>query len=398
MKKKRIAILAPDLSVLNGVSVVAKFLYEIINSSETFSADLISIATSARDVSSVRLLSPQSWMKGVRVENGNFQGIPFRHIGANLTEIEFFRYRPRKRLSEALKDYDLVQVVAGLPMWVLAADNFPGKIALQVATLSRIERESMIAEAPQPKRGWMRVMLGINQRLESRAFARSDAIFVENRWLETLLEKKYPEKVIFAPPGVNTDFFRPADSAMESNYILSVGRFHDRRKNVQMLFRAYKILLEKLGEKCPRLVLAGQTAPTENDLAFAESIKIRKRIDIFTSVSEEKLRELYQNAGLFVLSSNEEGFGIVIAEAMACGLAVVATKCGGPEVLIEEGKNGFLVSINDYAQMAEKIAGMLENAEMRNQFEFNARKIAEEKFSRAATEKKFLGTYECLLK
>ena len=275
--------------------------------------------------------------------------------------------------------------------------KFSRKIALQVATLSSMERESIIAQTTQPKRAWMRAMLLINHNLESRAFDRSDAIFVENGWLKTLLEKKYPEKVIFAPPGVNTDFFRPADSATETDYILSVGRFHDRRKNVQMLFRAYKILFEKFGEKCPRLVLAGQTAPTENDLKFAESIKITKKIDIFTSVSENRLRELYQNARLFVLSSNEEGFGIVVAEAMACGLAVVATKCGGPEVLVEEGKNGFLVSINDYARMAEKIAYLLENVEIRKQLGLNARIIAEEKFSHAATGKRFLNAYENLL-
>jgi glycosyltransferase involved in cell wall biosynthesis len=46
---------------------------------------------------------------------------------------------------------------------------------------------------------------------------------------------------------------------------------------------------------------------------------------------------------VFALSSDEEGLGIVILEAMACAIPVVATKCGGPDGIITDGKDGYLI-------------------------------------------------------
>lgn len=396
MKKRKIAVLAPDLSVLNGVTVVAKFLHDAINSSDSFTAELISLATSSADEQSVRLTKPKTWLGGVRVETKQLNGHKFRHIGSNFTEIEFFRYRARPALDEILRGFDLVQVVTGVPVWTLAAKNFGGKIALQVATLTAVERASVLAETAQPKRAWLSAMTKINERLEREAFQIADAIFVENNWLKKHLEKNFGGKTIFAPPGVDTKFFKP-DVYRENGYILSVGRFGDRRKNVQMLFRAYKTAAEKLGDDLPNLILAGQTAPSDADLRKADVLGIRNRIEILTGVSAEKLLELYQNASVFALSSNEEGFGLVIAEAMACGLPVIATECGGPEVLVEENETGYLVPINDSEKMADKICHLLQNPEKRRRFGAKAREICDNRFSIVATAKIYLETYEKLL-
>jgi glycosyltransferase involved in cell wall biosynthesis len=392
---KKIAILVSDLSIQNGISVMAKFLYDEISRSGRFEADLFSLSTSARDANSVRILQPSSWIKGLQISNHQYETIPYRHIGANFTEIEFFRYRPRQILNEILKSYDLVQIVAGLPMGALVANEFKGKVALALASITESERQSMIACAPEPRKTYLKVMSKINKRLEKQAFDRADVILVINQWLTQYINKTHPGKAVFAPPGVDTDFFRQKDYR-ENGYILSVGRFQDRRKNVAMLFRAYKSLLEK-NEHAPRLVIAGQNAPLENDMQIACELGISEKIDVFTELSKERLREMYRDAALFVLSSTEEGFGIVIAEAMACGLPVVATRCGGPEVLLEENHNGFLVPVNDAKQMAEKIFELLNDPKKRRQFGETNRKKAVENFSLSATGKIYLETYDKLL-
>ena len=66
-------------------------------------------------------------------------------------------------------------------------------------------------------------------------------------------------------------------------------------------------------------------------------------------------------ADLFVLASRREGFGNVIVEAMAAGLPVLATRCGGPAVLIEDGVNGFLVPPEDPHALAGAIRALLPN-------------------------------------
>lgn len=395
MTKRKIAIVTQDLSIVAGVSTLAKFLYEIISSSTNYQTELISLATSARDANSLQITNPKTWSSGVTVSNKTFQNLPYRHIGSNLAEIEFFRYRPRSALDKILKEFDLVQIVAGTSPWLLPTQNFAGKIALQVATLTSVERESVINQTSQPKRLWMQGMTKICELLEPSAFARADMIFVENNWLKERLLSKFPEKIIFAPPGVDTDFFKP-NQYRSDGYLLMVGRLADSRKNVRLLFEAYQKLLNKLPES-PKLVLAGQTSPTVENMALAAELGIIDKIEVLNGVSQEQLLELYQNAALFILSSNEEGFGLVIAEAMACGLPVVSTDCGGPEVLIENGITGFLTQINNAEEMAKRIEELLVDPDQRCTFSLASRKRAVQMFSLAATGKIFLQTYDRLL-
>ncbi len=393
--KKRIAIVVPDLSVLNGVSMVAKFLYEVINNSGRYSAELVSISTSARDENSVKILNPKTWLQGITVTEREFQGIPYRHVGANLTEIEFFRYRPRKILDEILARFDLLQIVAGLPMWFHVAGNFPNKTALQVATLTDAELESVLASSSPPRKTWTQLMNKFNCDLEKSAFQKAVAIFVENDWLKNELEKMYPEKTVMAPPGTDTNFFT-SQEYRQDGYLLSVARFADRRKNVRLLFRAYRKLLDRLPE-APPLVLAGQTAPAKADLAVADELKITGKLEILTAVTAEKLLDLYCSASIFVLSSNEEGFGLVIAEAMSCGLPVIATKCGGPEILVKEGQTGYLVPPGDSEMLAEKIKSLVLDPEKRQKFGEAGRARAVKNFSLKASGQVYLNTYDKLL-
>lgn len=393
--KKRIAIVVPDLSVLSGVPMVAKFLYEVINKSERYSAELISISTSVRDRNSIRILNPNTWLKGITVTEHEFQGIPYQHIGANLTEIEFFRYCPRKILDKIFTQFDLLQVVAGLPMWFHVARNFPNKVALKVATLTDIELESVLASVSPPRKLWIQVMNKFNRNLEKSAFQKADAIFVENDWLKKELEKVYPEKTIMAPPGTDTIFFTSKEYRRDG-YLLSVARFADRRKNVQLLFRAYRKLLNILPET-PPLVLAGQTAPTRDDMAVAEELRITKKLKIFTAITAEKLLDLYCNASIFVLSSNEEGFGLVVAEAMSCSLPVISTKCGGPEVLVKEGQTGYLVPTGDSEMLANRLNSLILDPGKRQRFGEAGRIRAIKNFSLKACGLVYLKTYDKLL-
>lgn len=395
LSKKRVAIVVPDLSVLNGVSMVAKFLYEVVNNSERYSAELVSISTSARDENSVRILNPKTWFKGITVTEHEFRGVPYRHVGANLTEIEFFRYRPRKILDEIFTRFDLLQVVAGLPMWFHVAGNFPNKTALKVATLTDVELESVLASVSPPRKTWMQLMNNFNRDLEKSAFQKAVAIFVENDWMKNDLEKLYPEKTIMAPPGTDTNFFLSKEYRRDG-YLLSVARFADRRKNVQLLFRAYRKLLDLLPES-PRLVLAGQTAPTKSDMAVAEELGITKKLEIFTGVTAEKLLDLYCNASIFVLSSNEEGFGLVIAEAMSCSLPVISTKCGGPEILVDEGQTGYLVPTGDSETLADRINSLVLDPGKRQRFGEAGRLRAVKNFSLKASGLVYLKTYDKLL-
>jgi len=397
MCQVRVAIVAPDLARTGGIATVAHFLAEVLSDHDRYSADLLSVALSASDRASVQLRRPRTWTRGVQVRPETIEGTPYDHVGAVASEIEACRYQPRAALTERLNEYDLVQVVAGTPAWAHVARAADVPLALQVATLTREERSTALDASWRPLPLWRRLMARVTDRLDHSALAHVDAAFVENQWMAEHLAERMPvDDVVFAPPGVDTERFTPGAPPSASEYLLSVGRFGDPRKNVTLLFEAYARLCDRMDEG-PPLVLAGLTPPPEAAWTRAEQLGVRDRITFHEKVPAERLRALYRDAALYVVSSDEEGLGLTILEAMASGRPVVSTDCGGPSTVIVEGETGVLTPVGDAAALAEAMATVLRHPDLADAMGRAGRTRAVEEFSQAATGQRFLDTYDQLL-
>jgi glycosyltransferase involved in cell wall biosynthesis len=134
-----------------------------------------------------------------------------------------------------------------------------------------------------------------------------------------------------------------------------------------------------------RLVLAGDE-PGDHLRASAADLVAGGALTFAGCVPDADLPDLYRAATLFVLPSRQEGLGISVAEAMASGVPVVATRCGGPESLVEDGRTGRLVANGDEAALAEAVDALLSDAPARRAMGAAARAAAEARFSRAAVE------------
>ena len=124
--------------------------------------------------------------------------------------------------------------------------------------------------------------------------------------------------------------------------------------------------------------------PTNRCQSFgqkASSLELLERIDIHTGLSAADLAVLYRNAAVYALSSDEEGFGITVAEAMASGLPVVATRCGGPDGIISDGVDGFLVKTGDAAQLANRLCEVLSDRDLHRRMSLRARDTAIRQYS-----------------
>lgn len=86
----------------------------------------------------------------------------------------------------------------------------------------------------------------------------------------------------------------------------------------------------------------------------------------------EKIREIYSRSLVWFLGSYSEGFGLPVLEAMACGCAVVSTSCGGPQDIIKDGENGFLVKVGDVKQIVNRVKELLDDGELRQRFVRNS--------------------------
>ena len=159
--------------------------------------------------------------------------------------------------------------------------------------------------------------------------------------------------------------------------LLSIGGI-EPRKNTLTTLKAFNIARAELKEKGENLVWligGGETLFDYRDYRerFFEEVhslglKIDRDIYILGNVAEEKMPDLYNSADVFVFPSVKEGWGLVVLEAMASGVPVIASGIEPmTEYLIDE-ENALLISPTDYQGLAEKIAVLLGNAELRAHF------------------------------
>lgn len=392
--RKRIAILTH--SVAGGVWTTTRFLATILDRAGCFAYDILTLSSSARDTASVRLLRPASWIAGPRVIPRNNDGLPVRHAGATLTEFEFQRYKPRPQLDEILKGYDIVQIVGGSPSWGQVAANIRRPLCVFAATTIAAERGSLLKASSLPLRIWRRQMTRFTTRAEERALAIADVVFAESNYTQDLLQgKTRPGALVLGPPGVDADFFAPASSRPDPGAIICVGRLQDPRKNIRLLLEAYGVLCRHFAP--PPLFLVGRQGLSVTDMQYASQLGIADKIRVFADVSWPQLRDLYQASSLFVLPSNEEGLGIVILEAMASGLPVISTDCGGPSTAVLQGETGLLTPVGDVYAFADAMRALLENKELSLQMGAVGRRRIEQRFSIESAGQVYLDVYRKLL-
>lgn len=400
-RRPSIALVVPSLAGAGGVPVVARFLKNVILRSERFSLRLVSLAEGSAEPEGVRLMRPATWLRGVVVRRDEWDGLPFDHVGAFASELEFQRMRPRAALRPLLESADLIQVVCGSPAWANAACGLGRPVALQCATRVRIERERRDAELRGPGGWWRKTMTAVTDRLEDRALRRVDAIQVENPWMldhARACNAGRDVDIRYAPPGIDTGWFvpPPVGPRQSPRYVLTVSRLDDPRKNIGLLLEAYAMLAPRI-RATVELVLAGSALPPAAFLRRAQTLGVRDRLRVVERPDARQLRALYQGADAFALPSEEEGLGIVVLEAMACGAPVVATRCGGPEGIITDGVDGFLVPRGDARAMADRLAVLLEQEATRTGLGAQARRRIEQRYAQDVAAAPFLEMWDRML-
>lgn len=139
-------------------------------------------------------------------------------------------------------------------------------------------------------------------------------------------------------------------------------------KNQSMLIKALKILSEKHSDI--RLLIAGADNYNGEYPRLAEKLGIADKVDFLGH--REDIDDLIHASDIAVGSSIREGLPVNVMEALACGLPVVLSDNRGHRVLAVNGKNGYVVPVNDYDKMAERIEELAYNEEKYSEFSNNA--------------------------
>ena len=148
-------------------------------------------------------------------------------------------------------------------------------------------------------------------------------------------------------------------SSQESKHIIFVGRYTNQ-KGIPDLFKVW----EKVFAKYPDWHLDLYGDGGMRDIPYTEECCKNRNIHVHSSDTDIFSR--YIESSIFVLTSLYEPFGLVIVEAMSCGLPVVAFDCpSGPANIINDGVDGFLIKNRDLDEFEEKICMLIESPQLR---------------------------------
>ncbi len=132
-----------------------------------------------------------------------------------------------------------------------------------------------------------------------------------------------------------------------------------------------------------KLRIAGHTADREYVAAVQNRVVelgLAEDVSFLGNLSPGELLVEYRHASVFVLASAQENSPMVIREAMAVGVPVVATRVGGVHYLVDEGTTGFLVDVGDVPGLAQRLTGLMVDEHQRTAFADAARAVAGTRF------------------
>jgi glycosyltransferase involved in cell wall biosynthesis len=163
---------------------------------------------------------------------------------------------------------------------------------------------------------------------------------------------------IYNPLSFNSDI----KSSCEEKKLICVGRLVQEQKGLDLLIKAfYKVSLIH-NDWVLYIVGDGEDKDKINELI--SNLNLENKIKIKSSTNN--IKEYYLNSSILVSSSRWEGFGLVITEAMECGLPVIAFANSGPkEIINKPNENGILVPCWDIDKLEEAMIDLIENEDKR---------------------------------
>ena len=212
--------------------------------------------------------------------------------------------------------------------------------------------------------------------LAKRIFRGADRIRVVSQGLKEKAIAHFsfqPEAVDTVPVAVNFQPETRNSSRKEDIWpglskhpvVLFVGRFCAAKNLPRFLSVARQINSQN---RNVRFVFVGDGALLDETKKQVNQLKLAEHCIFLGAVPYERLPAIYGGADLLLLTSDHEGFGRVIVEAFLTGVPVVATRCDGPQELIDQGLDGFLVERSANQELAKRSLQLLEDPAMNRQF------------------------------
>ena len=239
-----------------------------------------------------------------------------------------------------------------------------------------------------------------------RVLNNSDAVIAASKATFSEVSKiiNATDKVYLIPNGVDVENFNPnldrvqirRKLGIEGCPVIFTLRSHEPKYGIEYLIRAIPLVIKEKDDAV--FVIGGYGSLRSFHERLATKLGVKEKV-IFTGRIPQKEKPYYYTMSDIVLvPSIQEGFGLVVSEAMACGKPVIGSNVGGIPDQIIDGYNGFLVQPRNPSEIAKRILLLISNPKEAKRMGMNGRKIVEEKFNINKRIDKITKLYERLIK
>jgi len=223
------------------------------------------------------------------------------------------------------------------------------------------------------------------------ALKRCDAVIWPNNFNAALCGMYVDRSYVIGNPN-NFDVSVQNSLQGKKNIVLCVGRFNDPVKRVDRMLECFSLILKNTPDA--KLVLVGKF---ENDTPISPD----NRVTVNQLISDlsiphsslefvgetDRVQDYYAQAKVLMLTSNSEGFGMVLNEAACHGVPSVGNYIPGIEDIIKDGENGFITEQDDLREMASRVSEILSNDALHKKLSKNASTYVEQFDSRHIVDK-----------
>ena len=250
-------------------------------------------------------------------------------------------------------------------------------------------------------KSWKRRLLQVRGRLATLPITRVAAIsrFVKQQLVAVGVPA---QKISLVYNGVDVQRYSPDPAAKErlikafsirpEEITLVTLSYLKPHKNIDVVIEACQ-QLAKRGVAC-RLFVIGEGKMRGQWEALGEKLGIADRIHWLGHVSDPV--PILQGSDAFLMVSMGEGFGLALAEAMACGAAVVAARSGALSEIVDDGKNGLLVPPRDASALADAIEKLAKDEDLRRRMARRGTERVRRHFTVEASIEKMMNVYESM--
>lgn len=258
-------------------------------------------------------------------------------------------------------------ILASMPPYVLLASTWAKSVGVFAVNMLMGDDVGMFDDGAYLRSLWVRALYRRLARLSLRAAP----VIANSHWTAVkCVHGGGLKPAAIIPPGVDIEIFNPSVKRSVTSEAL------------RLVTLARPVPSKGWGDLIAALrILASDSASCELVVVAASGVELREvpvRHRLITTGSDRELAEAYGLGDVYVHTSWAEGFGLPVLEAMACGLAVVATDSGGVREFIRDGVNALLVPPRDPRALAAALRRLEDDPDLRRRLAFRARDTAAE--------------------